>query len=69
MMISPNMYIKELKDKSYDELVVERENLINEMNNLDKKSSFKPSYNTVYTIYQEYLKELDKLIKNKSNML
>ena len=68
-MKSPELYIKELKNKSYDELLKEKENLINEMNNLDKDSSFKPSYDTIYNIQKEYLKKLNELIKTKSNMI
>lgn len=65
-MISPEIYIEELKDKNYDELLIEREKLINSMNNLDKNSSFKPSYDTIYRVQQEYLKKLNELIKSKS---
>jgi len=65
-MISPEIYIEELKDKNYDELLIEKEKLINSMNNLDKNSSFKPSYDTIYRVQQEYLKKLNELIKSKS---
>lgn len=65
-MISPEIYIEELKDKNYDELLIEREKLINSMNNLDKNSSFKPSHDTIYRVQQEYLKKLNELIKSKS---
>lgn len=65
-MIRPEIYIEELKDKNYDELLIEREKLINSMNNLDKNSSFKPSYDTIYKIQQEYLKKLNELIKSRS---
>ena len=69
MMTSPEMYIKELQNKTYSELLQEKEKLINEINNLDKNSSYKPSYKTIYNIQQEYLKKIDELIKSKSNMV
>lgn len=69
MMISPEMYIKKLQTKSLSELLKEKEKLISEMNNLDKDSSLKPSYETIYNTYHEYLVKLTELIKTKSNMV
>lgn len=67
MMISPEMYFKEIKSYSKEELAKERERLEqyieNYNNNSLEKDVMKPSPSTVVSVYKDYLKEIDKLEK------
>lgn len=68
MMMSPNMYIKELENKSYKELLKVRDELLNEIKNFEENKvehSFKPSSEVMYKVYLQYLSELCILIANK----
>jgi len=74
MMISPQSFIKEFKNKSYKELLEERENLLRsiyefEKNGVDNKLGdfIKPSPNVIYQVNLEYLGELCRLISEKFN--
>lgn len=72
MMMSPNMYIKELENKSYKELLKERDELINEIKEFENnkiKHSFKSSPETMYKVHLQYLSELCLLISNKFKSL
>lgn len=72
MMMSPNMYIKELENKSYKELLKVRDELINEIKDFENnkvESSFKPSPETMYKVHLQYLSELCLLISNKFKSL
>lgn len=69
MMMSPEMYIEEFKNKSYSELLVERNNLIKDITDYEegnkKDDFFKPSGKTMYKMHLQYLAELCKLISSK----
>ena len=71
MMISPESYVDELKDKSYKELLKNREELLEciytfENGKIDKKEfMIKPSPDVKYQMHLEYLGELSKLIADK----
>ena len=68
MMISPKMYVKELENKSYEDLLKVRDELINEIKDFENnkaESSFKPSPKTIYKVHLQYLSELCLLISNK----
>lgn len=68
MMMSPHMYIKELENKSYKELLKVRDELINEIKEFEDNKvehSFKPSPETMYKVHLQYLSELCLLISNK----
>ena len=71
MMISPESYVDELKDKSYKDLLKKREELLEkiyifENGKIDEKEiMLKPSPDVKYQMYLEYLGELCKLIAAK----
>ena len=68
MMISPKMYVKELENKSYEELLEARDELISEIKNFENNKverSFKPSPETMYKVHLQYLSELCLLISSK----
>ena len=73
MMISPEGYINRIKDKSYSELLVERDELLAEIrefeNNKEEPSlpefQILPSPETRYQMNLLYLSELCKLIEEK----
>ena len=73
MMISPNCYIDELKDKSYKELLKERKELLKAIYSFEKEEIeqgeiiYSPSPEVVYQMNLEYLGELCKLISKKYN--
>lgn len=70
MMMSPKMYIKDLENKSYEELLIEKDELINDIKkyeNGEVVDSFKPSGGTIYKMHLQYLAELCLLIVNKCN--
>ena len=72
MMMSPNMYIKELENKSYKELLKVRYELINEIKDFENnkvENSIKPSPETMYKVHLQYLSELCLLISNKFKSL
>ena len=68
MMMSQKMYIKELENKSYKELLKVRDELLNEIKNFEENKvehSFKPSSEVMYKVHLQYLSELCILIANK----
>lgn len=71
MMISPELYVEELKDKSYKDLLKKREELLEkiyifENGKIDEKEfMLKPSPDVKYQMHLEYLGELCKLIAEK----
>ena len=73
MMISPNCYIDELKDKSYKELLRERKELLEAIYSFENEEIKQgemicsPSPEVVYQMNLEYLGELCKLISKKYN--
>lgn len=73
MMISPNCYIDELKDKSYKELLKERKELLEAIYSFENEEIEQgeiicsPSPEVVYQMNLEYLGELCKLISKKYN--
>lgn len=76
MLKSPRDYIEELESKTYEELLVERDKLIQEMKlfELNSKNIIKNSENTiprpeiVYELSFEYLALLSRLITRKFNI-
>ena len=71
MMVSPEFYVEELKDKSYKELLKKREELLEgiyafENGKIDEKEfMIIPSPDVKYQMHLEYLGELCKLIAEK----
>ena len=72
MMISPLNYIDNLKDKTYEELLVERDRLLDEIKSFEQSSNetiipivVTPGPDVKYQVYLDYLSELCKLIKEK----
>lgn len=69
-MISPQLYVEKLANKSYHELLVERDELLKKIyefeNNTEEDNTItKPSPDTIYQCYLLYLSELCKLILTK----
>lgn len=79
MMISPEGYKEKHKNSSLKELILERNNLIQEINKYEeenilnaKQNNFieiivKPSPEVRYSCYNEYLREITELIELKFN--
>ncbi|MDO4271659.1 MAG: hypothetical protein Q4C83_01585 [Candidatus Saccharibacteria bacterium] len=70
MMISPESYIDEIRDKSYKQLLKEKRRLIKEIDEFENSSRQEeiivlPSPETIYLCNLEYLAELCKLIAEK----
>ncbi len=75
MMIDPSHYAKAMSKASLEELIEERECLIREIEEYEKGDSdfdeifaINPSPEVVYKCNLKYLKEVCKLIDEKSNM-
>ena len=77
MMTSPESYVSEFKDKTYNELLVERDRLIKSIKeferNIGKEDDtdciiVSPSPEVVYQVELEYLGKLCELISNKYNL-
>ncbi len=73
-MISPQNYIEKQKDKSYEELVKERDRLIRDVRYFEKHIKeltenvcIHPSPDVKYQVHLDYLGELCKLISDKFN--
>lgn len=70
-MISPQLYVEELANKSYNELLIERDELIKKICDFengtgeDINAITKPSPDTMYQCHLQYLSELCKLILSK----
>jgi len=74
MMISPESYIDQLRDKSYEELLEEREKIIKEIREFEKtynkdskEELISPSPKTIYICNLLYLGKLCELIVEKYN--
>ena len=73
MMISPDSYIDEFKNKKYKELVVEKNKLLKEIsdfenNNIPEESyNINPSPDVIYQCNLLYLSKLCELIADKFN--
>lgn len=73
MMVSPETFIENLKGKSYNELLEEREKLLNDIYSFEKKQNkFKeifisPSPEVRYQVNLQYLGKLCELIAIKYN--
>ena len=71
MMISPQLYVEEVANKSYNELLIERDELIKKICDFengtgeDINAITKPSPDTMYQCHLQYLSELCKLILAK----
>ncbi len=70
MMMSPEVYIDEQKNKSYDELLKEKERLVKDIEQYENNPDFEeiiidPSPDVRYQCNLEYLSELCKLIADK----
>ena len=79
MMTSPDGYVNQFKDKSIEEIIKERDNLIRSIRRFEKKYIFKtveltkkeqdeiicPSPDTVYQVELDYLSEISKLLCKK----
>ena len=70
-MISPEVYIEEQKNKSYEELLVERDRLISDIKQFegDEKNEqvIEPSPDVVYQCNLKYLAKICELIAEKYN--
>ena len=77
MMISPNSYIDEHKNDSFEQLINERDSLIEEIRNLEKivydndrsdsAWNIHPGPDVHYQVYLEYLSAICDFIKEKYN--
>ena len=71
MMISPDTYAEMFADKSYAELIKERDELIESIRDFEKNSADEeaymicPSPDVIYQMNLEYLSELCRLIREK----
>ena len=64
-MLSPEAFIGEYKDYSYDDLLPVKDELINEIKELEKGDNKGYSGNTRYQMDLEYLGKLCELIADK----
>lgn len=75
MMISPEVYIEKYRNKPYDELLLERDALLDEIRAFEKKAydpeldMIHPSPEEVYQCNLEYLGRLCYLISYKYNQI
>lgn len=73
MMISPEGYMEELREKSYRDLLSIREELLDEIRAFESRSydpeldMIKPSPEVIYQMNLEYLGKLCELISEKYN--
>ncbi len=73
MMISPQMYIENIQNKTYEDLIIEKDKLIKEIKKFennklsDNEICMNPSPEVVYQCNLQYLSELCNLIYNKFN--
>ena len=71
MMVSPEIYMSFLKDKNYEELVKERDNLIDEIKEYEERSDelikmcIIPSKETIYKYNHMYLSKVCELLSEK----
>ena len=73
MMISPETYIDELKNKTYKELIKEKDKLLKEISDFennkiaDEEYNINPSPDVIYQCNLLYLSKLCELIADKFN--
>ena len=73
MMISPESYIDELKNKNYKELIKEKNKLLKEISDFennkiaDEEYNINPSPDVIYQCNLLYLSRLCELIADKFN--
>ena len=73
MMISPQSYVDDLKEKCYEDLIKEKDKLIKEIERFennkiaDSEIYMDPSPEVVYQCNLLYLSELCKLVHDKFN--
>ena len=73
MMISPETYIDELKNKTYKELLKEKDKLLKEISDFennkiaDEEYNINPSPDVIYQCNLLYLSRLCELIADKFN--
>jgi len=73
MMISPESYIDELKNKNYKELIKEKNKLLKEISDfennkiVDEEYNIDPSPDVIYQCNLLYLSKLCELIADKFN--
>ncbi len=73
MMISPESYIDELKNKTYKELIEEKNKLLKEISDFennkiaDEEYNINPSPDVIYQCNLLYLSKLCELIADKFN--
>ncbi len=73
MMISPEAYIDELKNKTYKELIKEKNKLLKEISDFennkiaDEEYNINPSPDVIYQCNLLYLSKLCELIADKFN--
>ena len=73
MMISPESYIDELKNKTYKELIKEKNKLLKEISDFennkiaDEEYNINPSPDVIYQCNLLYLSKLCELIADKFN--
>lgn len=73
MMISPEAYIDELKNKTYKELIKEKNKLLKEISDFennkiaDEEYNINPSPDVIYQCNLLYLSRLCELIADKFN--
>ena len=71
MMISPEFFIEQYKDKRYEELLPVRDNLLEEIRAFENRTydpeldSWRPSPDVIYQFNLEYLGKLCELIAEK----
>ena len=68
-MVSPDYFVEEYKDMTYEELLPVRDELIEDIREFEKKGpgvgGMQPSPNTMYQVRLEYLGKLCELIASK----
>lgn len=77
MMISPDTYIKQVKHKSFEELLEERDNLFAEIKRFEQTINYSvenewtisPAPEVVYQCNLQYLAKLCELIQRKYNQV
>ena len=73
MMISPDWYIEDIKDKKYKELLIEKDKLLKEINDFENDKipeseyMIDPSPEVRYQCNLKYLSKLCELISEKYN--
>ena len=72
MMVSPDSYVSEFADKTYEEILAEKDRLVKEIKEYENKSQdleppvfISPSPDTRYKVNLLYLAEICKLLEKK----